>query len=452
MQSDINNKILKYNNLAPRYTSYPTAPHFSKDITSDIYKGWLEAITDDQNISLYFHIPFCRKLCHYCGCHTKIVDYDDPINSYIDTLIKELALVSRSLTSKHKVIHIHFGGGTPTILEPKIFNKLIAKVRELFVISENLEFAIEVDPRTINEEKVKSYAENGVNRISFGIQDFNLDVQTAINRIQPFELVANITELFRKYSINNINFDLIYGLPKQTEKIILENLKQSIKLAPTRIAFFGYAHVPWMKKNMQLINEEDLPDNLARLNMFSLAQDYLSSNGYNPIGLDHFAHQDDSMFNAYNDGDLKRNFQGYTSDKADILIGLGVSSISYLPDGYAQNNLMISKYRPAIEKGEFPIIKGILLSEDDKIRKLIIDEIMCYMRVDLNKILINTPYSLDDFIPQLERLKPLAEDGLITINGSEIIINPNARQITRIVSSLFDAYFKGGVNKHSIVA
>lgn len=449
MQSDINQKILKYNNLAPRYTSYPTAPHFNNEITSDVYKSWLKTIADNENISLYFHIPFCEKLCHYCGCHTKIVNYEDPIINYVEHLIMELELLSQTLTKKHNVIHIHFGGGTPTILKPVLFDKLIAKLKQLFTISAEVEFAIEVDPRTVDEAKVKSYAANGVNRISFGIQDFNLEVQEAINRVQPYELVANVTELFRKHGISNINFDLIYGLPKQTEKIILENLEQSLTLNPSRIAFFGYAHVPWMKKNMQHIKDEDLPDNLARLNMFTLAHNYLTSHGYHSVGLDHFVKNDDSMNSALNNKILKRNFQGYSSDKAEILIGLGVSSISFLANGYAQNNPLISKYMEAVKQGNFPIIKGIELSIDDKIRKKIIDNIMCYMEVDLAQITQGTNFTASDFAPEIQRLIPLIEDGLVKLDNNKITINQSARQITRVVSSVFDQYFTGGLNKHS---
>jgi oxygen-independent coproporphyrinogen-3 oxidase len=450
--NEINSKILKYNNLAPRYTSYPTAPHFTDKINSDIYKSWLQQINKDQTLSLYFHIPFCRKLCHYCGCHTKVVNFDDPINNYIDLLMLELDLLKQNLNHDNEVIHIHFGGGTPTILEPKIFDKLIAKVRSLFKFSKNIEFAIEVDPRTITEEKVKSYADNGVNRISFGIQDFDLEVQEAINRVQSFELVKNITELFRKYNINNINFDLIYGLPKQNLEVIQRNLEQSISLKPSRIAFFGYAHVPWMKKNMQHINESDLPNHEERLEMFSLAHKFLTNNSYHAIGLDHFTLADDSMLKSLKDGTLKRNFQGYTSDKADILLGLGVSSISYMPNGYLQNQTMISKYGPALQNGDFPITKGIETSEDDRIRKAIIDEIMCYLKVDLNKILKDTDFTLLEFQDSLRKLEPLAQDGLLEVTDSSIQINQNARQITRIVSSIFDKYFTGGLNKHSIVA
>lgn len=450
--NEINSKILKYNNLAPRYTSYPTAPHFTDKINSDIYKSWLQQINKDQTLSLYFHIPFCRKLCHYCGCHTKVVNFDDPINNYIDLLMLELDLLKQNLVNDNEVIHIHFGGGTPTILEPKIFDKLIAKVRSLFKFSKNIEFAIEVDPRTITEDKVKSYADNGVNRISFGIQDFDLEVQEAINRVQSFELVKNITELFRKYNINNINFDLIYGLPKQNLEVIQRNLEQSISLKPSRIAFFGYAHVPWMKKNMQHINEVDLPNHEERLEMFSLAHKFLTNNSYHAIGLDHFTLANDSMLKSLKDGTLKRNFQGYTSDKADILLGLGVSSISYMPNGYLQNQTMISKYGTALQNGDFPITKGIETSDDDRIRKAIIDEIMCYLKVDLNKILKDSNFKLLEFQDSLRKLEPLAQDGLLEVTDSSIQINQNARQITRIVSSIFDKYFTGGLNKHSIVA
>lgn len=442
--------ILKYNGQIPRYTSYPTAPHFTSEINSNVYSNWLGSLPSENTLSLYIHIPFCQQLCWYCGCYTKITKREAPIQDYIDTLIREIGIVADLLSQKnHTVSHIHFGGGSPTILSPELFKTLLKTIRSKFVIADDAEIAIEIDPRTLNEEKIMAYATSGVNRVSIGVQDFNLDVQRAINREQSFELVQQCTDLFKANGINNISLDLIYGLPKQTVEKIEKNIDAALLLNPNRISLFAYAHVRWMKKHMQLIKEEDLPDNASRLLMYRAAAERLNKNGYVSIGLDHFAKQNDSMAIALENKTLKRNFQGYSTDTAENIIGFGLSAISHLQFGYAQNTLDMTQYKKEIINNKLPIIKGFKTTIEDKIRKKIIDDIMCYMKVDLNAVCNAFSYPTDYFKQELLCLKELEKDGLVSIKNNVITIHPQARQLTRVVSSVFDNYYKPSSQKHS---
>lgn len=442
--------ILNYEGQYPRYTSYPTAPHFSPEVNSTIYLQWLRALPTQDELSLYIHIPFCRQLCWYCGCSTKITNKDAPIEAYIQALKQEIALVASLLSSKnHRVTHIHFGGGSPTLLSPQLFLDLMNTIRTVFYVEHHAEIAMEIDPRTVNEKKINAYAIAQVNRISIGAQDFNHEVQQAINREQSFELVQSSIDLFHQYNINNINLDLIYGLPKQTIESIKHNIEAVFLLNPSRIALFAYAHVHWMKKHMQLIHEADLPNNATRIEMFASANEQLKQAGYLPIGLDHFAKPTDSMALALHTKTLKRNFQGYTVETASHLIGLGTSSISQLNNGYAQNTSDLAQYKNAVLNNQLPTTRGIELSVEDRLRKEIINHIMCYLEVDLKTQCTLFHYPLDYFDGTLRFLDPLVNDGLVAINNGIIRIHPKARQITRVVSSYFDRFFNDKGQQHS---
>ncbi|RUR22996.1 oxygen-independent coproporphyrinogen III oxidase [Legionella qingyii] len=442
--------ILNYEGQFPRYTSYPTAPHFSTEINATTYSQWLHAIPAQDTLSLYIHIPFCQQLCWYCGCYTKISNKESAVEEYVKVLIQEINLVTRLLPPQClNVTHIHFGGGSPTLLSPQLFLKLMRSIREAFHVAPHAEIAIEVDPRTINEEKISAYASALVNRISIGAQDFNPDVQQAINREQPIELVQSCINLFRQYGINNINLDLMYGLPKQTIESIENNIEAVSLLNPSRIAFFAYAHVRWMKKHMQLIQEEDLPNDASRIEMFCLASEQLKQKGYLPIGLDHFAKPTDPMALALNTKTLKRNFQGYSVESASHLIGLGASSISQLTHGYAQNTSDLKQYKNTVINHLLPIVRGMEICTEDQLRKAIIDDIMCYLEVNLKKHCAVFNYPLDYFDSELRSLDNLVKDGLVAINDYIIQIHPKARQITRVVSSYFDRFFKTNTQRHS---
>ncbi len=442
--------ILNYEGQYPRYTSYPTAPHFSPEINGAIYAQWLQTLPSQDKLSLYIHIPFCRQLCWYCGCSTKITNNDVSIAAYIKVLKKEIALVASFLSSKnHCVTHIHFGGGSPTLLSPQLFLDLMNTIHAAFNVENHAEIAIEIDPRTVNEEKINAYATAHVNRVSIGAQDFNREVQQAINREQSFKLVQSSISLFHQYNINNINLDLIYGLPKQTIESIKNNIEAVFLLNPSRIALFAYAHIHWMKKHMRLIQEEHLPDDATRIEMFSVANEQLKQGGYLPIGLDHFAKPTDSMTQALNTKTLKRNFQGYSVETAPHLIGLGTSSVSQLNNGYVQNTSDLRHYKNTVLSNRLPITRGIALSIEDRLRKRIIEHIMCYLEVDLKTQCTLFHYPLDYFAQELRSLDPLVNDGLVSITNGIIRIHPKARQITRVVSSYFDRFFKNQAQQHS---
>ena len=442
--------VLKYDKQVPRYTSYPTAPHFTAAVSAEIYSGWLKDLPEPETLSLYIHIPFCQQLCWYCGCYTKITQRYAPVEDYAHILAREIRLVGELLRQKnHRVSHIHFGGGSPTILLPDSFEFLMKTIRAEFAIDPDAEIAIEVDPRNVNEEKITTYAKTGINRVSIGVQDFNHEVQTAINREQSFDLVYDCIKLFRKHGIQNINLDLIYGLPKQTVEMTKKNIDYAMLLKPSRIALFAYAHVQWKKKHMRLIDEKDLPDNVTRIAMYKAAAEKLQQEGYLAIGLDHFAKRDDSMSAAFKNEKLKRNFQGYSTDTANSVIGFGASAISYLPFGYAQNTLDFEQYKKNILAEKLVTVKGIALSDEDKMRKKIIDELMCYLEVDLNKIYTEFDLPKNYFEKEISALEELRKDGLVRVKNGTIKINLATPQISRVVSSMFDKFFDASDQKHS---
>ncbi len=431
--------LLKYEGNFPRYTSYPTAPYFSDKVNTDVYKNWLLSLEDNQEVSFYFHIPFCHQLCWYCGCFTKITQRYKPIKDYLGSLIGEIDVISKIIKNKNlQVCHIHFGGGSPNILSVEDFELLTQKIKDSFVIKNDAEIAIEIDPRTTDKSKIISYVKSGINRVSIGVQDFDSDVQLAINRVQDFDVVNNCINLCRQNGIDSINIDLIYGLPKQTIQSIIKTIDLSVKLNPSRIALFAYAHVKWKKKHMRLIFDEDLPDSSNRIEMYDVASNKIKEAGYFAIGLDHFSKENDEMYLAFVRKDLRRNFQGYSTDKSDVVIGFGISSIGYFKQGYVQNTLDFEEYKQNILDNKLAVKKGIAINKEDKIRKFVIDSIMCYMSVDLKMVCAKFNLSDEHFISEIAKLKVLQEDGLITFNNNVITVNSKAVQICRVVSSVFD--------------
>lgn len=445
--------ILKYDRQLPRYTSYPTAPHFKIELDSKIYSSKLKNISNQETLSLYFHIPFCQQLCWYCGCYTKATKRYAPVEDYVHIMMREIKIISDLLgRKKHLVKHIHFGGGSPTILHKNTFSHLIQLIKNEFNIALNAEIAIEVDPRNIGEDDIKNYALEGINRVSIGVQDFNHEVQLAINREQSFEVVYDCVRLFRKHGINDINLDLIYGLPKQTVEMVKRNIDYSLLLKPERIALFSYAHVKWVKKHMRLIKEKDLPLAENKIEMYKIAAKRLIEEGYTSIGLDHFARKESSLMASVKNKTLKRNFQGYSTDSGSTIIGFGASAIGTLPDYYTQNTLDLEEYKRSILSDILPVKKGLELSKEDRIRKAIIDEIMCYLEVNLEKVCRSFNLKKDYFINELKNLEKLEKDNLIEIKKNKITINPSFPQASRIVASFFDSYLEKDNKKHSRVA
>lgn len=451
-RTDLQEALLRHNQQVPRYTSYPTAPHFSEAVDGSVMATWLGELDDRSELSLYFHIPFCRKMCWYCGCNTKATRQYGPVEQYLEYLLREIDLVADKLSGSQSVRHIHFGGGSPSMLRAMDFERLMAAIRSRFSVAQDAEIAIELDPREVTEAKVAAYAMAGVSRASLGVQDFHEDVQDAINRRQPFHIIYDAVNLLRDYGIKQINMDLLYGLPHQTPEYLEENVAFATALGADRISLFGYAHVPWMKKHMRLIKEDALPDGAARLKLFDVASTCLQKRGYVPIGIDHFVLPNDPMATAYEGQSLRRNFQGYTTDKADTLIGFGASAISSLPQGYAQNNPATHTYFKALDQQSLSTVRGKAVSEDDLIRREIIQHLMCYFELDLQKFCTDHGLTIECFGGAMDRLRTLALEGLVLLDGDFIKVPGDVPQAVRLVCAAFDTYLKVQKSQHAQVA
>ncbi|MBD2746389.1 oxygen-independent coproporphyrinogen III oxidase [Microvirga sp. BT688] len=433
----------------PRYTSYPTAPQFSDAIGQEAYGQWLTSLPEDVTASLYLHVPFCRSMCWYCGCHTTITQRDAPIIDYVAVLRREIELVADRLSRPLAVRHVHFGGGTPTIMEPSELLALVALMRQRFALDSSAEVAIEIDPRTLTRAMSKALGEAGVTRASLGVQSFDPVVQRAINRIQSFEQTARATDGLREAGIHGINFDLIYGLPHQTVESCIETVRQSTALRPDRFSVFGYAHVPSFKKHQRKIDEAALPDGEARYAQAEAIAEALMSAGYRRIGLDHYALPDDSMVQAQVHGVLHRNFQGYTTDTSDVLIGFGASAIGRLTQGYAQNEVVLGRYAERIVRGELATVKGYALTADDRLRADLIERVMCDFQVDVGQICRRHETSPAAILRAIPKLRALQDDGVIRLEGEVLSVNDNARFLVRSVASAFDAYLGASGRTHS---
>jgi len=434
----------------PRYTSYPTAPHFGGTVDGEQFGHWLGALPDEANVSLYLHVPFCKALCHYCGCHTKVTNHVEPIAAYGRLLVKEVETVARHIGARRlNVTHIHWGGGTPSMMPADAFEEILAAIGKAFNLGRLEEHAIELDPRTVTRPLAQMLMRAGVNRASLGVQDFTPRVQKEIGRPQPFGVVVDATRHLRDAGIADINFDLMYGLPAQTARDLRRTATLAAALKPSRLALFGYAHVPWFKKNQQLIDETLLPNAEARLEQAEGAAEALRQAGYVRIGLDHYAHPDDRLAKAFGHGVLSRNFQGYTTDSAPALIGMGVSSISKVPTGYAQNTPDFVAYRRHVEAGELPTCRGVVFSEDDRVRGAVIERLMCDMRVDLDDVAGSYGVASTTLQPENTGLEELSSEGLVQFDGHVLTVTERGRPFVRIAAALFDSYLANDAARHS---
>ncbi len=433
----------------PRYTSYPTAPHFSAAIGPGTYAEWLKAIPAHASASLYLHVPFCRQMCWYCGCHTSVAHRDEPIAVYESTLRCEIDLVAKQIDRRLAVGHIHFGGGTPTIMAPESFTDLIGLLRHAFFVLPSAEIAIEIDPRTLTLPMIDALALAGVNRASLGVQSFDPVVQRAINRVQSFEETAAATHGLRRAGVTGINFDLIYGLPHQTLASCLDTVRRSVELRPDRFSVFGYAHVPSFKKHQRMINEAWLPDSFERLDQSNAISNALTEAGYVQIGLDHFARPDDEMAVALREGRLRRNFQGYTTDESNVLLGFGASAIGHLPQGYVQNEVHTLAYSEAVAAGRLPTAKGYALTDDDRLRGEIIERIMCEFGADLGEICARHGSVPEQVLLSSPRLQELICDGVVELDGASLALTDDSRFLVRSVAAAFDAHLDGSNKLHS---
>lgn len=441
--------VNKYDLRLPRYTSYPTAPHFSGSVDGTLYSDWLRELDPAVPLSLYLHIAYCAEMCWFCGCHTKITKRYDPIADYLAVLEQEIDLVASKMPANMTAKHVHFGGGSPTILNAKDFSHLIAHLRDRFAILKDAEIAVELDPRTADEAYIAAMADAGVTRASVGVQDFNATVQKAINRIQPYEQVAEVIGWLRKYGISEVNMDLLYGLPHQTVDTVLTTIDQALTLQPRRISLFGYAHVPWMRKHQTLIPESALPGMEERWIQYEAAQTRLHELGYVSVGLDHFAAPDDELAIALKEKRMHRNFQGYTTDDAAVLIGLGASGIGSLPQGYVANEGELHAWKRMVQEGVLPIKRGIAVSTEDKLRREVIERLMCDLDVDLDVIARRYGTTGDHFAREMDSMSDLEGDGVVVRDGYRLRITDDGRPLVRAAAARFDQYLKIGERRHS---
>jgi oxygen-independent coproporphyrinogen-3 oxidase len=439
----------KYDLRVPRYTSYPTAPHFSPAVTAERYGKWLGELPPEMPLSLYLHIAYCAEMCWFCACNLKITKKYEPVADYMDCLWREIDRVAEHLPARMTARHVHFGGGTPTILTPADFIATVERLRKNFILHDDAEIAVELDPRTTDRAYVDAMVKVGVTRASMGVQDFNPKVQEAVNRIQPYDITARVFDWLREDGVTEINMDLIYGLPYQTVDSVVETMELAIGLAPRRIALFGYAHVPWMKKHQKLIPEEALPNVEQRWRQYDAAAARLAESGYVAVGLDHFARTDDEIAIALEDGRLHRNFQGYTTDEAPALIGLGASGIGMLPQGYIANDHDIRAYKQIIRHGRLATARGIAISDDDRLRRAVIERLMCDLRVDLEAVALQFGVDAAMFEPELAGLADMEADGLLRREGRRVAMTEFGRPLVRAACARFDRYLKHGETRHS---
>lgn len=424
----------------PRYTSYPTAPHFHDGFGPDDYAAALDRLDPATPLSLYAHVLFCAELCYYCGCHMKVSTDDGVIGRYLAHLEREMDLVAERLGPR-AVRQIHWGGGTPTSLGPAGIERLMAHTRRLFTVADDAEIALEADPRTLTRAHLEAARRAGFNRLSFGVQSFDAEVQRAIGREQPFDVVAQATEWARALGFDGLSFDLIYGLPFQTPERFARTLDLAASLDPDRLSVFGYAHVPWMKKHQRVIPEAELPGPEDRLRLYALALDTLTARGYRHVGMDHFAKPDDPLCIAQDEGALHRNFQGYATHGDCALLGFGTSAIGSLGRAYVQNEKGLTAYYDALDDGRFPIARGLALSDDDVLRRHVITRLMCDFALD--KRAVEARFEIDfaaHFADALDQLADLEADGVVLLGDERIVVPARGRPFVRNAAMAFDAY------------
>jgi len=437
-------QFIKYSKPGPRYTSYPTAVEFSEDFAYERYIEKLKNRDVKKPISIYIHLPFCRSACYFCGCNVVFTSKEEKKVRYIDYLTRELDLLSLVLDTSVDVVQFHFGGGTPTFFSAKQLDEIMNSVEKHFPnFTKDAEVSCEIDPRFFNEEQMKVLQKHGFKRISFGVQDFEPIVQRTVHRIQPYDITKDAVELARKYGVESINIDLIYGLPYQTLESFKNTLKMAHSLEPDRLAVFNYAHVPWLKKTMRKLDETTIPSPDVKLAILQHTIDYFTNNGYKMIGMDHFAKPDDELFKAIDKGELHRNFQGYTTRGGVDLIGIGVTSIGEGRDHYAQNYKDLPEYEAAIDAGKLPFWRGVELNKDDLIRKSVIMELMSNFRLDIKRVEKEFGINFNDyFTDAIRELQPMVDEGLVKISDKEITVSQTGTLVIRNIAMPFDAYMK----------
>lgn len=432
----VNSLISKYNVAAPRYTSYPTVPFWENEAFTE--EEWKRRVvkrfesSKDKGVSIYIHLPYCESLCTYCGCNTRITKNHSVEDPYITSLLKEWEMYKETLqTDSIKISEIHLGGGTPTFFTPENLERLIQGILKGNEKTDCASFSFEAHPANTTKEHLQTLYDLGFKRLSLGIQDFDEHVQFIINRQQSVEDVQNVMTLAREIGYESINFDLIYGLPKQTMETVYKTIELSLEMSPDRISFYSYAHVPWIKPGQRRFTEHDLPEGEDKLNLYRLGKEMIQAEGYKDVGMDHFAKCEDALFIASEDGTLHRNFMGYADRYTPLMIGLGVSSISDAWTAFGQNVKTVEEYHSLIDAGKLPVFKGHMLNEEDlKIRQYILD-MMCRGKVQLD--------AEDKLTPGiLKRLEPLLEDELVVVDEYNVHITEIGKSFLRNVCMVFD--------------
>ncbi|MBU1293565.1 MAG: oxygen-independent coproporphyrinogen III oxidase [Gammaproteobacteria bacterium] len=449
--------IAKYDLSGPRYTSYPTAPQFDSSISKIALIDKM-LTPSEAPLSLYFHIPFCAHLCYYCACNKIVTKQYDKGAEYVELLGEEMRLRSLMLDHSREVTQLHFGGGTPTFLTEELIEVLFDNIQQHFnLINDGTQdYSIEIDPREISRSKLKLLTEKGINRISIGVQDFDIKVQEAIHRVQPVKMVADLVKDARELDIKSINFDLIYGLPYQSIEGFRETLAQVIELSPERISLFNYAHLPDRFRAQRRISDDSLPVSSMKLDLLKMSIEYLIAAGYEYIGMDHFAKSTDSLAIAQKQGKLQRNFQGYTTHAGTDLVAFGVSAISDLNGVYIQNHTDLSIYRSSIEKGQLAIAKGYISDLDDRIRHQVIMTLIS--QFELNTAIIEQKYNIrffEYFFEEMENLTPMTKDGMLDIDRSgmqtTIKVTERGRLLIRCICMVFDKYLNGAIKYSKVI-
>lgn len=433
----------------PRYTSYPTAVAFQPVQDEAEVRNWLATSRPGQTISAYVHVPFCRRLCWYCGCHTSVVHDYDRVGAFFGTLMREVDLWAEAVGPHAGAAHLHFGGGSPNALSPDHFRTLVRHMADRFALRPGAEVAVELDPGMLSDAFIDAAGEAGVTRASLGVQTFDPAVQTRVNRVQPFEQVAAATTRLREVGVPAVNFDLMYGLPGQTPENVAATTKAAIQLRPDRVAVFGYAHVPWMKKHQVMIKEAELADTDARWAQAEAADSVLRAGGYLRIGLDHYALPADPLARAAASGTLRRNFQGYTDDPAPVLVPVGPSSIGRLAPGFIQNAAATDVWSRAVEAGQLPVARSLPVSAEDELRAGVIERLMCDLTVDVGAECRSRGFESSALDASLAAASALEDDGLCRVEDRTVSIPAEAFRLMRVVAACFDAGLPVAERRHA---
>ena len=437
--------LKRFNQQGPRYTSYPTAPMFTTDFTADDFRNEVVATNEDNDrpLSLYLHFPFCAKLCYFCGCTMRVTHDRKLISQYNDYIKREVAIIAPRVSRNRKVVQMHWGGGTPSYLLPEEIREIGDYIKERFTFDPDIEASVEIDPRNMVRDHIEAFADAGFNRTSFGVQDFNLQVQQAINRVQSEDITRQVVIWAREFGFQSINLDLIYGLPYQTLDTFAETVDKVVDISPERIAVFNYAHVPWLKKHQAVMNQDAMPSPDQRLAILEMTSKKLADAGYEYIGMDHFAKPTDELAIAQKEGTLYRNFQGYSTKAGADLYAFGMSAISQFENIYAQNNKDFKEYYAAVDAGRPATRVGYRMTADDHIRKEVIMQLMCDLELDKRQIEKKFGINFEEYFRHdIPKLDQFIGEGLLTNDADKIRVLGSGILIIRNIAMCFDAYLE----------